>query len=362
MSGASLKLGLVGPMPPPNGGMAMQTVQLARLLRGEGIAVEILQTNPAYYPSWVAGVRGLRALCRLLPYLWRVWGLAGRVDMIHVMANSGWSWQLFAAPVVLLAGLRGTPVIVNYRGGEARDYLQRSVHWVRPVMLRASAVVVPSGFLREVFGNFGIPTQVIPNIVDTNAFSPSPDPAAKRSGFTVAVTRNMEHIYGLDIAIRSMAIARRQVPGLRLLVAGSGPECKALAALVEELGLNDIVEFVGRLDRVGVIELYRRADAALNPSRADNMPNSVLEALACGLPVVSTDVGGVSFLVKHGETAILVPPEDEQAMARAIVQLYTDEALRRRLCTAGRQYASQFSWDAIKDRWLSLYQSEKARG
>ena len=106
-----MRIGLVGPIPPPNGGMAMQTQQLQRLLGAEGIEVELLPTNAPYRPAWVARLRGMRALFRLLPYLWQVWRLAGRVDAIHLMANSGWSWQLFSAPVLWLGSLRTIPSI-----------------------------------------------------------------------------------------------------------------------------------------------------------------------------------------------------------------------------------------------------------
>ncbi|MEJ2533782.1 MAG: hypothetical protein P8Y92_18585 [Halioglobus sp.] len=120
MTTAPLRLGLVGPVPPPNGGMAMQTAQLARLLAAEGVKVTFLPTNPPYRPAFIAAIPGVRAVFRLISYLLAVWRLAGRVDLIPLMANSGWSWQLFAAPVLWLSRFRGTPVIVNYRGGEAQ--------------------------------------------------------------------------------------------------------------------------------------------------------------------------------------------------------------------------------------------------
>ena len=131
MKPASLRLGLVGPLPPPNGGMAMQLQQLAGLLGHEDIGVDLVQTNPPYRPAIVRHVKGLRAIFLLVPYLWRVWRMAGRVDVIHLMANSGWSWQLYAAPVIWLGWLRKTPVIVNYRGGAAREYLAASGAWVK---------------------------------------------------------------------------------------------------------------------------------------------------------------------------------------------------------------------------------------
>jgi hypothetical protein len=87
-SGVPLKIGLIGPLPPPSGGMANQTRQLARLLAEAGMAVEVVQVNAPYRPGWIERVRGLRAMFRLLPYLVHLWRCAGRVDLFHVMANS----------------------------------------------------------------------------------------------------------------------------------------------------------------------------------------------------------------------------------------------------------------------------------
>lgn len=349
-----MHLGLVGPLPPPNGGMAMQTLQLARLVKDAGFEVSVVQANSPYQPAWVEKLRGVRALFRLFPYLWRVWRLCGRVDVVHLMANSGWSWQLFSAPVLWVGWLRGTPVIVNYRGGEAESYLARSARWVRPSLSRAAALVVPSGFLQAVFAKFDISSAVIPNIIDLNTFSPAQTPETE-GAFTLAITRNLEPIYGLDVAINALAIVREQAPDVRLVIAGSGPQKVALESLVAELELRDAVEFCGRLSREEIVALYRRCDAALNPTHVDNMPNSVLEALACGLPVISTDVGGVPFIVRDDQTALLVPPDDPEAMAAAILRVYRDDRLRARLGEAGQADVAQYSWDQVRPQWMALY-------
>lgn len=350
----SVHLGLVGPLPPPNGGMAMQTLQLARLMSTEGIGVELVQTNAPYSPAFVESIKGLRALFRLVPYLWRVWRLAGRADVIHLMANSGWSWPLFAAPVIWIGWVRDTPVIVNYRGGEAREYLQSSARCVKLSMARASRLIVPSGFLQQVFREAGMVADVIPNIIDLETFSPAAErpPATE---FTLVITRNLEAIYGLDIAIRAFAEARETVPKLQLKIAGSGPLAAQLKQLVGELGLLDSVTFLGRLERHEIVALYHSAHAMLNPSRVDNMPNSVLEALACGIPVVSTNVGGVPYIVEDGKTALLVPPDDPRQMAHALVRLCTDSKLRASLSEMGRLAVRQYAWREVRPRWLSLY-------
>lgn len=349
----SLRLGLVGPVPPPFGGMAMQTQQLVRLLESEGLSVDLLATNGPYRPAFFAHIRGLRATFRLIPFLWNLWRLTGRVDVIHLMANSGWSWQLHCAPTLWLAWLRSTPVVVNYRGGEAQDYFDRSFQWVRPSLKKASVVVVPSGYLEAVFERFGESTRVIPNIIDRELFRPRTGKNA--ATFTLVITRNLESIYGIDTAIRAFAQVCSVDPSLRLRIAGSGPQEMSLKMLVRQLGVDEVVTFEGRLDRQGIVDLYAAADAMLNPSTVDNMPNSVLEALACGLPVISTDVGGVPFIVTHRETALLIAPDNITAMAEAISEMKNDAGLRENLSRNGLAQIEQYTWPKVRPHWLALY-------
>ena len=349
----ALRLGLVGPVPPPYGGMAMQTQQLARLLESEGVSVELLATNGPCRPAFLERIRGLRALFRLIPYLFAIWRLAGRVHVIHLMANSGWSWQLKCAPVLWLARLRNTPVIVNYRGGEAQSYFERSFSRVRPSLRKASVTVVPSGYLHGVFEQFGESTRIIPNIIDRELFHP---PAkAPSDPFTLVITRNLEPIYGIDTAIRSFSKVYQLDPSIRLRIAGSGPAEGAMRALAEQLGVSNAISFEGRLDRPAIVDLYAQAHAMLNPSTVDNMPNSVLEALACGVPVISTDVGGVPFVVQHQKTALLVPSGDVTTMAEAINTLKADSALRNRLIGNGLAEIDQYTWQRVGQQWLELY-------
>src|SRR6202022_4669045 len=91
---------LVGPLPPPSGGMANQTAQLAAMLAKEGCRVTVVRVNEPYRPSWVGRIRGARALFRLVPYLFRLARATQSADIVHVMANSGWAWHLFAAPAI----------------------------------------------------------------------------------------------------------------------------------------------------------------------------------------------------------------------------------------------------------------------
>ena len=355
MNFSALRVLLVGPLPPPAGGMANQTRQLAELLRAEGAQVELVQVNAPYRPAWAERLKGVRALFRLLPYLLHLWRGCGRADVVHVMANSGWSWHLFAAPAVWIAALRGTPVVVNYRGGEADAFLQRAGRWVRPTMRRAGALVLPSAFLLEVFARHGMDGRIVANIIDLDRFQPASTPPVFGASPHLVVARNLEPIYGNDVALQAFARILARFPGARLSVAGSGPEAAALAELAQSLGVAAQVRFSGRLDREQMAALYRDAHLMLNASRVDNMPNAVLEALASGVPVISTRAGGIPFMVKDGHTAMLVAVDDAEAMAAAAIEVLENHDLRSRLVAAGLAEVQRYQWSAVRDALLATY-------
>ncbi len=353
-SGLTLRIGLIGPLPPPSGGMANQTRQLARLLTEAGMSVEVVQINPPYQPAWVERVWGLRAVFRLLPYVLHLWRCAGRVDLCHVMANSGWAWHLFAAPAVWIARLRGVPVIVNYRGGEAESFFSAQFRWVRPTLARATQVVVPSGFLEAVFARRDVATVIVPNIIDLSRFFPALD---RPHGYHLIVTRNLEDIYDVPTALRAFAAVRSVHSEARLTVAGSGPKLTDLRTLCAELDIADAVHFTGRLDNDDIARLYREADLLLNPTLADNMPISLLEAMASGVPIVSTDVGGIPHLVEHDCSALLVPPRRPEEMAAQALRVLDDAAVAARLRNTGLEVASRYTWPQVRERLFNTYAS-----
>ena len=341
-----LRVVIVGPLPPPAGGMAGQTLQLLDLLTADGIAAEVVRTNPPYRPRFVGRLRGVRAAVRLVPYASRLWRAAGRASVFHIMANSGWAWHLFAAPAIWVGKLRGARVIVNYRGGLAEPFLAGAPAIVRRTLGWADAIAVPSEFLRAVFARNHIDAKVIPNVVDLERFAPAP---AETSHFSASVlclviARNLEAIYDIPTAVRAFVKVQAAHGGARLVIAGSGSERAPLVRLVADLGVQKAVEFAGDLDRDAMVELYRSADIVINSSVADNAPNFILEALACGKPVVSTDAGGIPFIVRHRVTALLVPPRDPAALALAVTELLADADLRGRLVRRGLELVQRFSW------------------
>jgi len=312
-----VRVALIGPTPPPNGGMAMQTQQLHRLLTSDDHEVELIATNAAYRPHFVAKIPVVRALFRLCAYLFYLIANLKRFDIIHLMANSGWSFYLFAMPVIYIANWHKVPVVMNYRGGLADEFFTKDWRWIKGAINTVDKIIVPSGFLQEVFAKFEVNTTVVPNIVDLSVFD-FHVPTLQSDSLHVVVTRNLEQIYDNKTAIEGFALFHQHHPNARLSIAGTGEQEGMLKQLVKQLDLQHSVRFLGRLDRNEIAQLYRQADILLNTSLVDNTPNSIIEALACGLVVISSDVGGIPYLVKHQQHALLVPPRCPSAVAQQL--------------------------------------------
>ena len=146
-----------------------------------------------------------------------------------------------------------------------------------------------------------------------------------------------------------------RLPRTRMTIAGSGPQRAELERLAAELGVSERVRFTGRLDNSELPALYRTASVALNPSLSDNMPISLLEAMASGVPIVSTNVGGIPHLVEDGKTAVLVSPSSPSGMAEALCHLVAAPALARRMSIAATATATRFAWPNVRARLLGVY-------
>lgn len=355
-----LKVAVVGPLPPPAGGMANQAQQLVGLLEQAGVHVEFVRVNAPYVPGCVAGIKGLRAVFRLIPYFYNLWHKIRKVDVVHVLANSGWSWHLFAVPAVWMAGLLKKPVVINYRGGEARAFFKKSWPWVGPTINKSGAVIVPSAYLKRLFEQYRVAAVIVPNILDLQRFDFKDKEVRANDTPHLVVTRNLEKIYGVDTVLRAFALVKAQHSDARLTVAGSGPEEAELKALTAALGLQESVTFTGHLDPGEIALLYQEADVLLNASTVDNSPNSLIEALASGVSVVSSNVGGIPDLVTHRQSAMLVSPEQPEGMAGAVLEVLTDNALKEKLIEQGRVVAARFDKYKVLDTLASVYQKTLA--
>jgi glycosyltransferase involved in cell wall biosynthesis len=169
---------------------------------------------------------------------------------------------------------------------------------------------------------------------------------------TVIVARNFDPMYDIGTALAAFEQIAREFPGARLELFGEGTEREPLAQRARERGIPGVT-FHGSRPPEDLARCYAEAALALNPSTVDNTPNSLVEAMAFGVPVVSTDVGGVPELTEQGAAAVLVPPRDPQAMGRAAVAILRDPARATELQRAGLQVASRFRWSGVYAAFLA---------
>ena len=352
---SKLNVALVAPTLEILGGQAVQANRLLRKWNGDAeVEAWLVPINPTF-PRMLRGARSVKYLRTILNELIYIPSLVQqlrRADVVHVFSASYFSFLLAPLPAILVARLLGRPVVLNYRSGQAPDHLARS-RVARWALRSVQRNVVPSRFLVEVFAEFGIDASVIPNVVDTSRFQfRDRVPLLPR----ILSTRNFDGLYNVACTIRAFQRVQQQFPDATLTLVGGGKEEDRLRTLVRELGLRGVT-FAGQVGPDDIARFYDAHDIYLQSPDIDNMPTSVIEAFACGLPVVSTEAGGVPAILTHRTHGLLAPLGDDEALGRHVMELLTSPAAARQYALAARDSMQGCTWSAVRDQWLRIYRS-----
>jgi glycosyltransferase involved in cell wall biosynthesis len=299
---------------------------------------------------------------RALPVLRRV-----------IAAEDGFDFDLIDAHyyypdgvAALLLGHRlGKPVVITARGSDLNLYprryplIRRLIAWTAR---HAAASIAVSAALGEVLRELGAPRErvhVLRNGVDLDLFRPPADRAAARralgaqEGPVVLVSvGNLVELKGHDLVIEALA----SMPDTLLLIIGEGPERRELVALASRIGVGGRVRYLGRVAHEGLAAIYGAADALILASSREGWPNVLLEAMACGTPVIASRVGGVPEMVNAPEAGLLLPERSAAAIAGAVAALLADPPQRE----ATRRHAERFSWDETVRRQIALFRAVAA--
>ena len=352
-SARRLKVAVVAPSTGILGGQAVQAERLLNCWQNDPeVDAWLVPVNPLPPRPFARTVRVkyLRTLATQLTYWPLLLRELRKADVVHVFSASYFSFLLAPLPAVLIARLYGKPIVMNYRSGEAPDHLRRSAI-ARWVLRGVDRNAVPSRFLHDVFAGFGIPSEIIPNIVDLERFAFRPrQPFRPR----ILSTRNFEALYNLECTLRAFQIIQSRWPEATLTLVGGGSREPGLRALSAQLGLRD-VRFVGRVPPSDIWQYYADADIYLQTPDIDNMPASVLEAYASGCAVVATEAGGVPAILTDGEHGLLAPCDDHRRIAQAVLRVLADPQLAARLTTTARQSCERYRWANVRQQWVSLY-------
>ena len=253
----------------------------------------------------------------------------------------------------------GRRIVMCLRGGAMPEFMARYPHWTRRVLKRADALITPSEFLARAIVPYGYRARVIPNVINLSAYQYRHRQVVSPRMFWM---RAFESIYNPLMAIHVLARLRSTMPNASLVMAGQNKGLEAEARLLAQtLGLSEAVRFSGFLDMRGKAREGNAADIFINTNRIDNMPVGVVEACAMGLPVVATAVGGLPDLLTDGETGLLVPDSDDQAMAEAIRRLLSEPGLAGRLSANGRRLAECSSWPGVRPQWEQVFSQVMAQ-
>jgi L-malate glycosyltransferase len=264
----------------------------------------------------------------------------GRSFLVEDIAS--WLGQLFEWPLVM-----------SLHGGLIPDLIRRFPRWSSRILSRADAIVAPSEYLARVVAGQGFDVEIIPNVIDLSLY---PYRHRRQLSPRLFWMRTFHPSYNPEMAIRVLALVRRVVPETTLVIAGQDKgRQRAVRRLAQKLGVSDAVRFPGYLNMPAKLTEGSTADIFLNTNRVDNMPVSIIEACAMGLPVVATNVGGIPDLLIDHETALLVPDNDDQAMAAAVLRLLGDPDLAGLLSTNGRTLAERSSWEQVRPQWERLF-------
>lgn len=367
----------------PNvGGIAAHVYELARALRSMGNDVTIVTFRESFFAPKEETVDGLRIVRIYLPgntvalypffavfeyFTVRRIITAKKIDLLH---------SHYVFPDGFVSRLHpGVPGVATEHTSGFLDRLERGrMLWLyRWVYARMDRIITPSDELAEAVRSLGIPADKITfvsNGVDTDKFSPEVPPKNLRQQYALApgtrivlCPRRLEPKNGVRYLIEAVPAVLRECPETRFfIVGGSYPDqLTLLRERARELGVLDRITFAGSVPNAEMPSWYTAADVVVLPSLKEATSIAGLEAMACGKPLVGTNVGGIPYLIDDGRTGLLVEPRNPSQLAEALARVLTDDAARSEMGAAARNRAvEQFSWIRVAGTVEGIYR--KARG
>lgn len=285
---------------------------------------------------------------RLLDMLWTTFSTRKTTDLVLIDTYSTQNFY-YAVLVSQLCRRLGLPYLPLLHGGNLPTRLQHSPKSSKLLFNYADANVSPSRYLKQHFEHFGYQNVVyIPNAITLKDY-----PFTTRTYQVPKLlwVRSFSEIYNPTLAVEVLSLL--QIRGFRAELCMVGPDADGSLDAVKKRAdaLKVSVTFTGKLSKAEWLELSKDYNVFINTTHFDNMPVSVMEVMALGLPVVSTNVGGMPYLIKHDEDGVLVPPNDKEAMADAIAALFEAPSRAGLMADNARLKVEAFDWTHVKDLW-----------
>ncbi|HTJ00126.1 MAG TPA: glycosyltransferase family 4 protein [Dongiaceae bacterium] len=306
--------------------------------------------------GWKVGLTSRRTsrLGRLLDLLATIWRTRREYAVAAVDVFSGPAFIWAEASCALLRYL-GKPYVLTLHGGGLPEFARQHPARVKKLLGSAPVVTCPSPYLMAEMQPYRENMILLPNGLELERYHFGERPQPLRQ---LMWLRAFHEVYHPQLAVQVLdAVRKAGRDDVRLVMIGPDKGDGTLQqaqALTAKLGLQAAVEFRGPVDKAAVPQQLAAGDVFLNTTNYDNTPVSVMEAMACGLPVVTTNVGGIPYLLQDGETALLVPPNDLPLMSQAVLRVLTKPDLAARLAQNGRRQVAAYDWQIILPRWEDL--------
>lgn len=258
----------------------------------------------------------------------------------------------FAFIISQICRLFNKPYIPRLNGGNLPARLKSNPRMSSMIFKYAKYNVSPSFYLKRSFEQLGYPNVLyIPNALNVEKY---PVAIKSYSSPKLLWVRSFSKIYNPKLAIQVLYELKKQYPDAELCMIGpdSDGTLKEVKSFANELNID--VKFTGKLTKEEWIEESKNYNIFINTTNYDNMPVSVIEAMALGFPIVSTDVGGMPDLIDHNSDGLLVPPNDAVAMVKAIKFLLDNESNRDQIISNSRTKVESFDWEHVKKEWNGI--------
>ncbi len=276
-----------------------------------------------------------------------------QVADIAVFSGSAFLWAEWTA---IVSQAIGKPVTLSLHGGSLPQFAGQNPARVRRLLARAQVVTVPSQYLYESMLAYRSDLTIIPNGLDTTCYAYRlRDPARPR----LVWLRAFHRLYQPMLVPPVLARLQGAFPDIHIRMVGPVKDdslSRTLAA-ADALGVRERITIIPGVPKAAVPAELAQGDIFLNTTDADNQPVSVLEAMASGLCVVSTNAGGLPHLIRHGVDGLLCPPGDVDALATAVQEVLTMPGLSARLSAGACERVVQMDWSAVLPQWEQLFRS-----
>jgi glycosyltransferase involved in cell wall biosynthesis len=292
---------------------------------------------------------------KFLRLVYMIFGLFKNYKAAYVLIDTystlNFYYAFLIAQIARLLKIKYIPIL---HGGNLPSRINTSPILSNCIFKHSFCNVAPSKFLASEFAKKGYTTVVIPNALTINLYPYK----VRNSSPTLLWVRAFQQLYNPSMAIQVLATLKKEFPKAKLCMVGPDKDGSLIEmkALASKYQLTESIEFTGFLSKEKWIEKANDFNYFINTSNFDNMPVSVLEAMALGLPVVSTNVGGISHVIHENITGKLVDENDVLGMVTALKYLILNDEVRKNISTSARKQVELYDETVVKKMWLNLLQ------